>query len=108
MRGARYQRVDPARRTLDGKLYDSVKEMRRAAELKLLERIGEISDLREQVLYELIPKQQGERKCEYRADFVYVENGVQIVEDVKGHKTEIYRLKKKLLKHLLGITIRET
>lgn len=107
MRGARYKRADPAARTVDGKVYDSKKEMRRAQELKLLERIGDISNLREQVAFELIPKQKGERKCEYRADFVYVENGAEVVEDVKGHRTEIYRLKRKLMKHMLGITIRE-
>lgn len=107
MRGARYKRVDRARRTLEGKTYDSTKEMRRAQQLNIMASLGYISDLREQVVFELIPKQKGERKCEYRADFVYVENGAQIVEDVKGHKTEIYRLKRKLMKHVLGITIRE-
>lgn len=88
--------------------YDSKREAARAAELKLLEKIGAISHLEEQVKYEVIPKQQGERAAHYIADFVYVrEDGTLVVEDVKGFKTPEYILKRKLMKKVHGITIRE-
>jgi hypothetical protein len=93
----------------DGQVFDSVKEYQRWGELKILQRAGVISDLRRQVTYELIPKQKGERACNYIADFVYVnDKGETVVEDVKGYKTEVYRLKKKLMLWVHGIRIKET
>lgn len=89
-------------------LFDSGREAERYFELRILERAGKISDLRRQVPYLLIPAQKGERKCEYIADFVYRENGEEIVEDCKGYRTEVYRLKRKLMLYVHGIKIRET
>ncbi len=89
--------------------YASAREAKRAAELKLLERSGEITDLREQVEYILIPKQTGERACKYFADFVYRDhNGVTVVEDSKGFRDPVFRLKKKLMLFIHAIRIRET
>jgi hypothetical protein len=70
---------------------------------------GAISDLKEQVKFVLIPKQDGERECSYYADFVYTYRGERITEDVKSPatKTPVYRVKKKLMKHVHGITITE-
>lgn len=85
----------------------SKREATRAAELELLAKLGEISDLREQVRYEVIPKQDGERAAHYVADFVYQEKGAVVVEDAKGFRTRDYILKRKLMKHVHGITIRE-
>lgn len=98
--------------SVDGILFDSAKEARRYTELKLLQRGGYISDLRLQVPFVLIPSQRKdgkliERKCSYIADFVYTENGEQVVEDVKGVRTEVYRLKRKLMYLVHGIKIRE-
>lgn len=94
--------------------YASRKEHRRANELKLLQKAGIISNLREQVRYELIPAQydkQGkliERSCSYVADFVYTEkNGETIVEDAKGMRTDVYRIKRKLMLHVHGVKIIE-
>lgn len=94
--------------------YASRKEHRRANELKLLQKAGIISNLREQVRYELIPAQydnQGkliERACSYVADFVYTEkNGATIVEDTKGMRTDVYRIKRKLMLHVHGVKIIE-
>ena len=94
--------------------YASRKEHRRANELKLLQKAGIISNLREQVRYELIPAQydnQGkliERACSYVADFVYTEkNGETIVEDTKGMRTDVYRIKRKLMLHVHGVKIIE-
>lgn len=96
--------------------YDSKKEARRATELKLLEKAGVISHLQEQVVYELIPSQyrivSGKKKCieramKYIADFQYVENGNTVVEDAKGFRTEVYRIKKKLMLYFHDIQIKE-
>lgn len=86
----------------------SKKEARRAQELQLLARCGAISGLEEQVRYEIVPKQDGERAAHYVADFRYLEGGETIIEDSKGFRTSEYILKRKLMKHLYGITIRET
>ncbi len=79
--------------------YASRKEHRRACELKMKQRAGLITGLREQVRYELIPAQQGERSCSYVADFVYVDNasGEAVVEDTKGVRTKEYVIKRKLM-----------
>ncbi len=95
-------------RTPDGQVFDSQKEYHRWCELRLLERAGRISGLQRQVKYELIPKQNGERACTYVADFVYYEDGKLVVEDSKGHKTEAYKIKKKLMLWVHNIKIKET
>lgn len=89
---------------IDGITFDSAKEARRYSELKLMQRAGAISDLKIQPRFELIPsfKKNGKafRKTEYVADFSYMENGIEIVEDVKSEitrKDPTYRLKRKLL-----------
>lgn len=100
----------------DGQVFDSVKEYHQWGCLKLLERAGKISDLKRQVKYVLIPAQKDqtgrvvEREISYIADFEYVdlERGVKVVEDVKGYKTEVYRIKKKLMLWVHGIRIKET
>ena len=92
----------------DGQVFDSVKEYRRWGCLRLLERAGEIKDLKRQVKFELIPKQDGERACYYIADFTYMENGELVVEDCKGFKTDVYKIKKKLMLMEHGIRIKET
>ena len=94
--------------TPDGQVFDSQMEYNRWCELRLLERAGRISDLKRQVSYELIPKQEGERSCKYVADFVYHEGGKLVVEDAKGHKTEAYKIKKKLMLWVHNIRIKET
>lgn len=87
-------------------IYDSKKEAKRAFELDMLERAGEISGVQRQVTYKL--EVNGILVCKYKADFTYCQNGKLIVEDVKGFKTATYRLKKKLLLAVHGIVILET
>ncbi len=91
----------------DGQKFDSTKEYRRWCELRLLERAGKIQCLQRQVKFELIPKQDGETACHYVADFVYQQDGRRIVEDAKGYKTDVYKLKKKLMLYVHGIRIQE-
>ena len=91
-----------------GYLFDSKKEFIRWCDLRLLERAGKISDLKRQVKYELIPKQDGERACNYVADFVYCQDGNTVVEDCKGFRTEGYKIKRKLMLWVHGIKVKET
>lgn len=86
---------------VDGIKFDSKLEARRYQELKLLERAGEIKHLRRQVEFVLQPSFQKNgktiRKISYIADFVYIDQTGQFhIEDSKGFRTEIFRLKKKL------------
>lgn len=94
--------------TSDGIKHDSIKEANRWCDLLLLQRAGVIHDLQRQVKFELIPKQEGERPVYYIADFVYIENGRRVVEDAKGCRTEVYKLKKKMMLYFHGIRIKET
>lgn len=93
--------------------FDSQKEFNRYAELALMQRAGKISDLQRQVRFVLIPAQYKDGKCVFRsctyiADFVYIENGEKVVEDVKGFKTPEYIIKKKLMFQRYGILVKET
>ena len=88
--------------------HSSKKEAKRSEELHLLEKLGLIAGLREQVKYELTPKIGKERASHYVADFVYTENGCEVIEDCKGFRTPEYVLKRKFLRYRYGIEIRET
>lgn len=108
---------------VNGIIFASKKEANRYIELLLLEKAGQIQNLRLQVKYVLIPTQyekaysekkhtyvEGkmlERECTYVADFVYEENGKTIVEDTKGVKTKDYILKRKMMLYFHNIRIRE-
>ncbi len=97
---------------IDGEQFDSKKEANRWIELSMLQRAGKISRLRRQVAFTVIEAKtlNGHhiRPAKYIADFVYVENGKTIVEDVKGVRTQVYTLKKKLMFEKYDIWIRET
>lgn len=89
--------------------YPSNKEAHRARDLKMMERQCLISNLLEQVSFELIPKQNGERAVHYIADFTYNNiNGEYVVEDCKGMRTPAYVIKRKLMLYVHGIRIKET
>ena len=122
---------------VDGIDFDSQREAKRYLELKALERAGKITDLKLQVMYELIPAayhwlptgevyQKGEKKgrpkykrvcvekaVKYIADFEYTENGYTVVEDAKGfRKTDsaaykVFVLKRKLMLWRYGIKVKE-
>jgi len=86
--------------------FPSKAQAQRYSELKLLERAGVVSDLNLEVPFDIVIN--GKRVAKYIADFVYLEGGNRIVEDKKGMRTPVYRLKKKNIEALYGITIRET
>ena len=111
---------------IDGEIFDSIKELKRYQELRLMESAGEIKDLKRQVKYILIPTQREpdtvgkrggikkgrllEKECAYWADFEYKDkNGNTVVEDVKSDitRTTEYRIKRKLMLYRYGIKIQE-
>lgn len=112
--------------TVGGIEFDSKKEARRWLELDVMQRAGQIHDLRRQVEFELIPAQYEsyerygkkgqrlkdgqrciEKKCSYVADFVYVQDEKVVVEDTKGFRTKDYAIKRKLMAYIHGIRVRE-
>lgn len=95
---------------VDGIKFPSIKEAERWKTLRLMERAGEITLLARQVKIELVPKSNLFRAVYYVADFVYVDKrtGKTVYEDVKGVRTDVYKLKKKLLYWRHGIEIKET
>ena len=95
---------------VDGIKFPSIKEAERWKTLRLMERAGEIVGLKRQLRIELVPKTKLYRAVSYVADFVYFDKraGKTVYEDVKGMKTEVYKIKKKLLYWRHGIEIKET
>lgn len=92
------------RQVIDGISFASGKEATRYLELKIQEKMRVIADLKLQPRFLLqapFRDIQGKlhRGIEYVGDFDYVDqiNGGHVVEEVKGFKTPIYRLKVKLL-----------
>lgn len=94
------------RTEVDGFKFASKKEAGRYSQLKLLERAGEITELRLQPRYPLTVN--GVKVCTYVGDFAYRDKASGFVlEDVKGVKTETYKLKAKLFAALHGFPITE-
>ena len=99
-----------------GQRFDSAAESRRYRTLSLLQAAGDITALERQVSFTLIPKlKRADGKPElpvtYVADFVYMRDGAQVVEDVKSaptRKLPAYIIKRKLMLHVHGITLLET
>lgn len=127
-----YRKYKNRKIIVDGIKFDSKKEAERYKELKILERAGIIQKLQRQVKYVLIPaqyepsgeiytkgKEKGkpkkgkliERECAYYADFVYIENGKTVVEDVKGYRDgqayNLFTIKRKLMLYVHNIKIKE-
>ncbi len=97
----------------DGYTFDSIKEKNYYIKLKLLEKAGKIKELELQKEYELQPSfklnNKTSRKITYRSDFTYktTEDDKLHVVDVKGFRTDVYRLKKKLFEYKYRIEIEE-
>lgn len=87
---------------IDGHTFDSKKEAQRYCELKLFLKAGEIRNLELQPRFLLqegfIDKNEiKHKKIEYVADFLYIDKaGRNVVEDVKGVLTDVYKIKKKM------------
>lgn len=100
----------------NGVRYDSTKEANRAKELDLMQRVGMVQNIRNQVKFVLLDKQKKpgggyERPVTYRADFVYKDKtGAMVVEDVKSEATRKkrdYVICRKLMLWVHGIEVVE-
>ena len=124
--GPKRSKYGAKKTTVNGVKFASAKEARRYQELLLLQRAGKIAGLDLQVKYEIISEHRepdtigprgGRKKGKiieparyYIADFVYYDSETKalVVEDCKGYKTDVYRLKKALMLDRYGIRIKET
>lgn len=123
--------------TRDGETFDSQAEYIRFRELTFMQEAGEITDLQRQVEFELLPAyyeatptgeyyKRGELKgkpkfkdvcieqaVKYVADFTYIKNGENVVEDVKGYRNTssagyaYFILKRKMMLYFHGIKVKE-
>lgn len=90
---------------VNGIEFDSRLEANRYCQLKILERAKEIKDLRRQVEFVLQPSYRKNNKTiraiKYVADFVYYDRRKMktIIEDTKGYRNEVYKLKKKMFEY---------
>ena len=93
------------RTTVGDRTFDSRGESERYVFLKQREDAGEIENLRCQVTYPL--GINGVNCGSYRADFVYEHLGKSVTEDFKGFVTDLYKLKKKLVKAIHNVEVIE-
>lgn len=119
-----YNKYNNKKTVVDGIKFDSKAESQRYLELKAREQKGLIQNLRLQESFVLIPsqrepdtvsssgkKEKGKvihRAITYVADFVYIEDGEEVVEDCKGFRTSVYEIKRKLFYYRYGKNIIET
>jgi len=96
-----------AKKTLyNGYLYDSKKEANRAWELDMMIRAKKVVKVERQPRFDIYANSKF--IAFYKADFkVFYPKGYFEVEDVKGMRTPMYRIKKKLVEAIYGITIKE-
>lgn len=95
------------KRTINGKVFDSIAEARRYSELHLLEKSGAIHSLEHHKVFNLYVN--GMCVARYESDFSYIDckTGEQVIEDVKGVRTPEYKIKRNLMLAIYGIRIQE-
>ena len=107
--GARRSKYGAQKTQVDGHSFDSKKEARRYAELKLLERMGEIRDLRVHPRWPLLVNDREIGSATW--DFSYIDEvGVFVIEDVKSPATRretAYRLRRKVFEACHGLEVTE-
>ena len=98
---------------VNGHKFDSIKEANYYNQLKLLQRAGLIKNLELQKTFILQPSfklnNKTRRHITYKADFTYFsneDNKIHVI-DVKGFKTDVYNIKKKMFEYKYGIEIEE-
>lgn len=109
---ARRSKYNNKKTTYFGRTFDSIKEANRYLYLKSELEKGNIQKLELQPSFVIVPAFNKDgikyREVKYRADFLYLKGGQIIVEDVKGKKTAIYEIKKKLFEYVYPeLTIKE-
>lgn len=97
---------------IDGINFSSKREGERYRQLKMLEAAGKVSDLTLQRSFELAPAVtiggKNKRPLRYVCDFSYIQNGEVVIEDSKGMRTDVYIVKRHLMKAIHSIDILET
>ena len=98
----------------DNYLFDSKKEANYYLKFKIMQDAGIIRDLELQkkyVLQKSFTNKEGKkyREISYIADFYYIttKDNKEHVVDVKGFRTDVYKLKKKLFEYKYGLEIEE-
>lgn len=126
--GKRKGKYNNTKVEIDGIKYDSKKESQRNAYLELMQKQGLISDLKRQVVFELIPtiyedkvvhlktkdkivKRVAQKAVTYKADFTYIKDDQLVVEDVKASASyaaldKTFILKEKMMRYFHGIVIK--
>jgi len=104
----RRNKLNAEKAEVDGLRFDSLKEANYYMQLRLMERAGEIKELRVHPKYDLMVN--GEKVCGFWPDFEYLDDkGQRHVVDVKGYKGgatfAIFRLKAKLFHALYGTEV---
>lgn len=104
---SRRNKYNAKKTKINGIIFDSKKEGNRYLVLLSREQAGEITELELQPRWKLVVNDHYIGR--YTADFMYRNSeGERVVEDVKGVKTRDYVLRKKLMKAIYGIEIKET
>lgn len=101
--------------TVDGIRFSSLKEARRWGELRLLEKAGEIRNLRRQVKIPLVGqngplKTRTGKPMKITVDFAYEDrrlNWAEVLEDSKGMPTRDYEVRKAVVQ-AMGLEVIET
>lgn len=101
----RQNKFNAVRTVIDGVTFASKREAARYCELKLMEKAGEISRLVLQPEFPIIIR--GKKCFVYKADFGYFTGKARVIEDTKGFKTQVYRLKKKIVEATYDFEIQE-
>lgn len=126
--GQRKGKYNNTKVEVDGIKYDSKKESQRNSYLELMQKQGLISDLKRQVVFELIPpiyedkvvhlktkdkivQRVAQKAVTYKADFTYIKDGELVVEDVKASASyaaldKTFILKEKMMRYFHGIVIK--
>ncbi len=92
---------------VDGIFFHSKKEARYYKVLKAMQQAGIIRDLETQPKFKLDINDV--HICNYFGDFKYFDNELdqEVIVDVKGVRTQVYKLKKRLMKAIHGIEVEE-
>lgn len=90
-----------------GAMHQSTAEARRCDELHLMVKGNLIRDLEAHPQKRYRLDVNGVHVCDYLADFVYfdLERQERVVEDVKGHQTEVSKFKLRLMEAVHGVSV---
>lgn len=95
-------KMNARQKSVDGIIFHSSGEAKAYQLLKLWEQAGAITNLvlQPRFMLQAMFREGGKthRAITYKADFQFVRNGATVIVEFKGHKTEPYRIRKKLFR----------